>query len=202
MKNEGLLIVMCGPSGAGKGTIYNAVLNRMPNVKRSVSVTTRKPRPGEYDGIHYHFRSIETYRRMIANGEFLETAAVFNNFYGTPKAPVMEMLSQGYDVMFEIDVVGAKQIKSQYAESILIFIMTPDFATLKDRLIKRGTETEDGLRTRIGGAKGELSQYEMFDYIVFNDDVDSAVDQVESIIKAEKCRIKRNTTQIKNILGE
>lgn len=202
MKNEGLLIVMCGPSGAGKGTIYNAVLNRMPNVKRSVSVTTRKPRPGEYDGIHYHFRSIETYRRMIAKGEFLETAAVFNNFYGTPKAPVMEMLSQGYDVMFEIDVVGAKQIKSQYAESILIFIMTPDFATLKDRLIKRGTETEDGLRTRIGGAKGELSQYEMFDYIVFNDDVDSAVDQVESIIKAEKCRIKRNTTQIKNILGE
>ena len=111
MKKKGLLIVISGPSGAGKGTVYNEVLIRRPEIERSISVTTRAPRKGEVDGVHYFFKTEEEYQKMIANGEFLETAEVYNNFYGTPKAPVYEKLSFGHDVMFEIDTLGAKQIK-------------------------------------------------------------------------------------------
>lgn len=202
MMNKGLLIVICGPSGAGKGTVYNSVLERIPEIRRSVSVTTRLPRPGEQEGVNYFFRSLTQYQQMIAAGEFLETASVFDNYYGTPKAPVMEMLQKGQDVMFEIDVVGARQIKAKYAESILIFIMTPDFKTLEQRLRGRGTESEVSLKTRLSGAKGELMQYQMFDYIVFNDKVENAVSNVEAIIHAERSKVRRNTEKIENILKE
>ena len=120
MNKKGLLIVISGPSGAGKGTVYNEVLIRRPEIQRSVSVTTRAPRKGEVDGIHYYFRTVEEYQRMIADGEFLETASVYSNYYGTPKAPVYEKLALGQDVMFEIDTLGAKQIKSIYPESVTI----------------------------------------------------------------------------------
>lgn len=202
MINKGLLIVMCGPSGAGKGTVYNSVLERMPEIKRSVSVTTRAPRAGEQEGVNYYFRTLPQYQQMIAAGEFLETAAVFDNHYGTPKAPVMEMLQKGQDVMFEIDVVGARQIKAKYAESILIFIMTPDFKTLEQRLRGRGTESEASIKTRLAGAKGELMQYQMFDYIIFNDKIDDTVASVTSIIRAERSKVRRNTENIENILKE
>lgn len=199
--DKGLLVVISGPSGAGKGTIYSKVIERT-GMKRSVSVTTRKPRPGEIEGVNYYFRTEEQYQQMIAAGDFLETAAVYHNYYGTPKAPVFENLENGHDVLFEVDVHGAKSIKSKYPEAVTIFVMTPDFDTLGDRLRGRGTENAESLKTRLGAAKRELGKYEMFDYIVFNDDVEKAVSDVIGIVNAEKCRIKNNLTVIKRLLGQ
>jgi len=199
---DGLMFVISGPSGVGKGTVYNIVLDKMPSIKRSVSVTTRAPRNGEKEGVNYYFRSIGEYQKMIAGGEFLETASVFENYYGTPKAPVMEMLGRGDDVMFEIDVEGAKQIKAMYPECIQIFLMTPDLDVLEKRLRNRGTESEASIRTRLGGARGELEQFELFDYIVFNDELGEAVKNIEAIIVAEKSRISRNKRLIAGILKQ
>lgn len=197
---KGLLVVISGPSGAGKGTIYRNIIERT-GMKRSVSVTTRKPRPGEREGVDYYFRSEEEYQRMIAAGEFLETAEVYKNYYGTPKAPVFENLDNGYDVLFEVDVHGARSIKKKYPEAVAVFIMTPDFKTLEERLVGRGTETEEAIKTRLGSAKRELSEYALFDYIVFNDDAEEATRRVLDIINAEKCRIKNNIAVIKNLLN-
>ena len=189
------------PSGAGKGTVYNEVLIRRPEIQRSVSVTTRAPRKGEVDGIHYYFRTVEEYQRMIADGEFLETASVYSNYYGTPKAPVYEKLALGQDVMFEIDTLGAKQIKSIYPESVTIFIIPPSFEILEKRLRARGTDSEDSIRRRLSCARSELEKYKQFDYIVFNDDLESSIQKVLSIIDAEKSRIFRNEKAIKEYLG-
>lgn len=202
MTEEGLLIIISGPSGAGKGTIYNEVIARRPGIKKSVSVTTRAPRPNEQEGIHYYFRTIEQYQEMIAKGEFLETASVYCNYYGTPKAPVLKMLADGNDVMFEIDTLGAEQIKRKYPKSIAIFIMPPSFEILEKRLRGRGTESEETIVRRLSFARGELSKYKMFDYIIFNDDLETAIDSVLSIIDAEKYKVTRNENKIKNILLE
>ncbi len=198
--NKGLLVVISGPSGAGKGTIYKNVIERT-GMKRSVSVTTRAPRPGETEGVDYYFRTEEQYQQMIAAGEFLETAAVYNNYYGTPKAPVFENLNNGYDVLFEVDVHGAHSIKRKYADAISIFIMTPDFDVLEKRLRGRGTESESSIRTRLSSAKNELSKYELFDYIVFNDSIEEATERVLDIIAAEKSRVKNNMSIITGLLG-
>lgn len=201
-KHEGLLIIISGPSGAGKGTVYNRVVERRPNIKKSVSVTTRNPRPGEEEGVHYYFRTLEEYQRMIAAGEFLETAAVYCNYYGTPKAPVLKMLADGNDVMFEIDTLGAEQIRRKYPKSITIFLMPPSFEELERRLRGRGTESEEAINRRLGLAKSELAKYKLFDYIVFNDDVDCAVENVISIIDAEKSKTSRNLDVIKKLLNQ
>lgn len=201
-ENKGLLIVLSGPSGAGKGVIYNSVIERMPNIKKSISVTTRQPRPHEIDGIHYHFITIEKYRKMIADNEFLETASVYNNYYGTPKKPVFKMLENGDDVMFELDVFGAKEIKSKYPDCITIFIMTPSFKVLEQRLRGRNTETEDSISTRLGNAKQELKEYKSYDYFVINDDIDEAIADVISIIRAEKRRTDKNEDIILKMLKE
>lgn len=198
---KGLLIVISGPSGAGKGTVYGAVTTAMPELKKSISVTTRAPREGEINGVHYHFRTVEEYRKMKEAGEFLETATVYENYYGSPAAPVMEMLSRGDDVMFEIDIEGAKQIKAKYPECVSIFIMPPSFEILEKRLRGRGTESEESLATRIGSARAELEQYGEFDYFVINDVAEEATRQVMNIITAEKCRVSRNETVIKKILN-
>ncbi len=199
--NKGLLVVISGPSGAGKGTIYGKVIEQT-GMKRSVSVTTRKPRPGEVEGVNYYFRTEEQYQQMIASGEFLETAAVYNNFYGTPKAPVFENLDNGYDVLFEVDVHGAKSIKSKYSEAVTIFLMTPDFDTLEARLKSRGTESASALKMRLDSARNELAKYEMFDYIVFNDTVEQATAEVISIIEAEKHKVKNNIAKINALLAQ
>lgn len=198
--DKGLLVVISGPSGAGKGTVYQQVIERT-GMKRSVSVTTRKPRPGEVEGVNYFFRTEEEYQRMIAAGEFLETAEVYKNYYGTPKAPVFENLNNGYDVLFEVDVHGAKSIKKKYPEAIAIFLMTPDFDILAERLRGRGTETESALKTRLGAARRELGMHKMFDYIVFNDTVEQAVNDVLGIINAEKRKIANNLAAIQKLLA-
>lgn len=197
---KGLLIVISGPSGAGKGTIYGAVTKAHPELKKSISVTTRAPRAGETEGVHYYFRSVEEYAEMKKRGEFLETAEVYGNYYGTPAAPVMEMLSHGDDVMFEIDIEGAKQIKAKYPECVSIFIMPPSFEILEQRLRGRGTEDEQSLARRLGSARSELAQYENFDYIVFNDEAKVATEKVIDIIASEKCAISRNSGKIEKML--
>lgn len=197
---KGLLFIISGPSGAGKGTIYNRVIEKRPDIKKSISVTTRAPRDGEIEGVHYYFRTIEQYREMIARGEFLETAQVYLNCYGTPKAPVFEMLKNGDDVLFEVDIHGVKSIKSKYPEAIAIFVMPPSFKVLEQRLRGRGTESEESIERRLSESRSELKKYSMFDYIVFNDDVETAIDQVVSIIDSEKCKIKNNLSEIMQIL--
>ncbi|MDR2202674.1 MAG: guanylate kinase [Clostridiales bacterium] len=199
---KGLLFIISGPSGAGKGTIYNEVLKRRPSLKKSVSVTTRQPRAGEVDGVHYHFRTVDEYRKMIADGGFLETASVYENYYGTPAAPVLKMLDNGDDVMFEIDILGARQIKSRYPDSVSVYIMAPSMQILEKRLRERGTESAQSLSRRLGSALSELKQYKLFDYIVFNDDVKTSADKVLSIIDAEKCKIGVNEDKIQQILKE
>ena len=198
---KGLLFIISGPSGAGKGTVYNEVIARRPEIKKSISVTTRAPRPGEVEGVHYYFRTLDQYQEMIAHGEFLETAQVYRNCYGTPKAPVFEMLKNGDDVLFEIDTLGVKQIKARYPESIAIFVMPPSFEILEERLRGRGTESEEAIIRRLSEAKSELGKYQMFDYIVFNDDVETAIREVVSIIDAEKRKVKNNLAEIQCILN-
>lgn len=198
---KGLLLVISGPSGAGKGTIYNEVLKRQSSLRKSISVTTRRPRVGEVEGVHYYFRSVEQFEEMKKNGEFLETAEVYNNFYGTPKAPIMDILERGDDVIFEIDICGAMQIKSIYPESVLIFIMPPSFETLEKRLRGRNSDDEDVILRRLGAAKKELASYVDFDYFVVNDDLETSVDKVVSIIIAERCRNIRNINIVENIFN-
>lgn len=201
-KREGLLIIISGPSGAGKGTVYNEVIKRRPEIQKSVSVTTRAPRPNEIEGVHYYFRTLEQYQDMIAKGEFLETASVYCNYYGTPKAPVLEILSKGQDVMFEIDTIGAEQIRKKYPKSITIFIMPPTFKELEKRLRGRGTESEEAIQRRLGLARSELAKYRLFDYMVFNDEVENAVSSVIAIIDAEKSKTQRNMQTINKLLNQ
>jgi guanylate kinase len=202
MKNKGLLIVLSGPSGAGKGTVHDAVLSLNQNVKKSISVTTRLPRKGEKEGVHYFFKSLTEFQQMCADGDFLETASVYSNNYGTPKAEIFRTLEAGYDVILEIDTNGARQIKRNYPQSVMIFLMTPSFKQLKEQLVKRATEDDDSLKNRLSNAKSELNEYRMFDYIVINNSVSSAANKIVSIIEAEKSKVELNDSLIKELLSE
>ena len=191
-KSKGLLIVVSGPSGAGKDTICNRLVGEMKDTKISISMTSREPRGKEVDGVDYYFISKEEFEQRIKNDEFLEYAVVHNNqYYGTPKGKIEEDLSKGKNIILVIDIQGALKVKEKISEALFIFIMPPSMEELKDRLIKRQTESKKKILERFKTAYNEINEYTKYNYIVVNDKVDKAVDKVKSIITAEKCRVDR-----------
>lgn len=193
MKNRGrgLLIVISGPSGAGKGTICKSFMERNKDVVLSVSATTRSPRKGEVDGVNYHFMTKEQFKDKIEANDFLEYAEVYDNFYGTPKSNVEELLESGKDVILEIDIQGALKVKENTEDGVFVFILPPSMEELKQRIIKRGSETEESLMKRFKSAYKEINFVSKYNYAVVNDEVETAVEKLESIITAEKCRVDR-----------
>lgn len=183
---KGLLIVLSGPSGVGKGTMYSRLLKTLPELTVSVSATTRKPREGEINGVHYHFVGKDEFERMRDNGEFLEWAETVGNYYGTPKAPVLAKLAEGSDVLLEIDVKGARQIKAAYPDCITIFVLPPSEEELARRLRGRGTETDEQVKARLALAVSEIGESGEFDHRVVNADIDAAVAEVIDIIRKAK----------------
>ena len=201
MKNNGLLIVFSGPSGAGKDTILRCLLENNPNVKLSVSATTRMPRHGETDGIDYHFISKEQFQTMLEQGEMLESAEYCNNYYGTPSKPIQNWLSKGFDVILEIEVQGGSQIKKKCPDCASIFILPPSLQTLEQRLRERGTEEDDTIEKRLAVAREEILQAHNYDYLVINNTVKNAVDEINQIICAEKHKVYRNADLIERMLN-
>ncbi len=192
MKKKGLLIVISGPSGAGKGTICSELLKKNKNLYLSISATTRLPRGDEINGNDYFFLTKNEFEDKINNNEFLEYAKVHSDkYYGTPKSNVLKKLDEGYDVILEIDIQGALQVKENYKEGIFIFIMPPSMRELRDRLVKRKTESKDKIIERFTTAYKEMNEMTKYNYVVVNDNISDAVKKVESIIISEKCRVDR-----------
>lgn len=188
---KGLLVVVSGPSGAGKGTICQALLEKTP-LAYSVSATTRKPRAGEVDGESYYFLSVEAFEEMIEKDELLEWAKVYDNYYGTPLKKVEEKLAAGEDILLEIDTQGAMKVREKFPEGVYIFILPPSLAELERRIRGRDTETEDVLQKRLAAAIDEIEAGKCYKYVVTNDEVDGAVDSVCAILAAERCLVARN----------
>lgn len=202
-KNRGVLAVVSGFSGAGKGTIMKELLAQYPDqYALSVSATTREPRPGETDGQEYFFVSDERFRKMIAQEELLEYAGYVNHYYGTPKAYVMEQLDAGKDVILEIEIQGALKIRKKFPDTLLLFVSAPDAKTLQERLSGRGTEDEGTVAKRLSRACEESEGIEAYDYFVVNDELGKCVAQVHGIIQNEHARVARNLEKIAQIRAE
>ena len=190
-KQQGLLIVISAPSGAGKGTIINKMLEKNNNLWLSVSETSRPMRANDIDGITYHFCTKEEFEEKIKDDYFLEYALYANNYYGTPKKYIQEHLSKGQDVILEIEIQGDMQIKKLIPEALFIFIMPPSLNELKKRLVGRGTDTKEKILERFKIAYQEMNDVTKYNYVVVNDEIDVAADKILSIIKAERCRVDR-----------
>lgn len=188
----GFLLVLSGPSGSGKGTVSEALMEKNKDIIFSTSVTTRMPRPGEVNGENYFFTSMEEFEKMVENDELLEHAFVHTNYYGTPKKFVFDEIDKGEIVLLEIDVQGALQVKKKYKDAVFVFLIPPTMDELKSRLVKRDTETEDEIETRYRNAFQELDFVGEYDYFVINDVIENAVKNIEDIIAAEKLRVKRH----------
>lgn len=188
-KHPGKLFVLSGPSGAGKGTICKRLLEETEDLELSVSMTTRAPRTGEVEGISYYFTDVETFKKSIGGGELLEYAQVYGNYYGTPRQMVLEKLSQGTDVILEIDMQGALKVKENYPDGIFIFILPPSMSELRKRLTGRGTESAEAIEIRLGETLKELSYIEKYDYCVVNGVLEEAVARVKAIVVAEHSKV-------------
>lgn len=189
VKNTGKLFVLSGPSGAGKGTICKRLLEETDKLDLSVSMTTRKPRVGETEGVSYFFTEKEVFQEHIKKGNLLEYAEVYGNYYGTPKTPVLDKLSRGIDVILEIDMQGALKVKENYPDGVFIFILPPSMTELRKRLTGRGTETAEAIELRLGEALKELSYIDKYDYCVVNGVLEEAVARVKAIVVAEHSKV-------------
>ena len=187
---KGKCFIISGPSGVGKSTVLHALMEKRKNVYFSVSATTRDPRPGEEDGVHYHFLDVDTFRQWIANDEFLEYAEFVGNFYGTPRRFVDEAMERGEDVILDIEVQGAIQVTSKRPDAVRIFIAPPSWAELERRLTDRGTDSPDKIRKRLLRAKVEVQTAHTYDYFVINNTVEEAVEELNAIMTAEHCKPK------------
>jgi len=197
---KGILFILSGPSGVGKGTVRKKLFEKATDLKYSISMTTRQMRPGEQEGIDYFYKSKEEFEQLIQEGELLEYAKYVDNYYGTPRRYVEEMLNQGFNVFLEIEVQGALQVKQSFPEGIFIFLIPPSLEELKNRIVGRGTETEDLVMNRLQEAQKEIKMMEEYNYIVVNDHVDKAVNKVLSIIESEHCRKDRVISAYKKLL--
>jgi guanylate kinase len=200
--NRGMLIVVSSPSGGGKGTLIDRVLKTVPNVSYSVSFTTRAPRPTEEDGREYFFVDRSTFEEMIERGEFLEWADVYGHLYGTSSTQVERERAAGHDIILEIDVQGAESIRQKIPDVVSIFILPPSFELLRERLLARGTDSADALERRMRGAPSEVEQYRHFQYVILNDDIDRASQQLASVIYAERARRERQEANLRSALED
>ncbi len=199
--HKGRLYLISGPSGSGKDTVLAKVFKKYPEIRFSISSITRAMREGEVEGEKYHFISREEFEDMIANDRLLEYNEYVGNYYGTPRGPVEQAINEGREMIIEIDVNGAKQIKAKMPDAVSIFILPPSLKTLKNRLVGRGTETAEQVESRLANAAGEIACAINYDYIVVNDDLSEAVDEIITIIKGDKNRTDRQEYLINEILN-
>lgn len=202
MKNErGLLIVLSGPSGVGKGTVRKEIFSQNDTAfEYSISMTTRKPREGEVDGVDYFFKTREEFESLIEQDKLLEYAEFVGNYYGTPVDYVRETLDKGKDVFLEIEVQGARQVREKFPDGLFIFLVPPSLSELKNRIVTRGTETEDVINNRMNAAREEIEMMNLYDYVVENDHVEHACERIKAIVVAEHCRIERVEPRYKRML--
>jgi guanylate kinase len=191
MTREGILLVISGPSGVGKGTLCTALYKEVSDISYSISATSRLPRPGEVHGVDYYFCSRSEFEGMIKQDDFLEWAVVYGNLYGTPKSQVQEAVKKGKDIILEIDIEGARQIKNKFPDGVFVFIAPPSLEELAERLAKRGADSEDEIQRRLHLASKELENVSNYDYIVHNNDLETAFLMLKSILLAERCRVGR-----------
>jgi len=197
---RGILFVVSSPSGGGKGTLIRRALQAVPGLSYSVSWTTRAPRPGEIDGVSYHFVSPEEFERMRASDGFLEWAVVHGNLYGTARSVVAQELNEGHDIVLEIDVQGAAVVRASMPSVVGVFILPPSYEILRARLTARMTERPEELELRLKNARGEVAQYRHFDYLVLNDEIERASQQLASIVLAERSRRERQEWAARRVL--
>ncbi|WP_209122439.1 guanylate kinase [Alkalihalobacillus sp. BA299] len=199
-KEKGLLIVLSGPAGVGKGTVCSALRQENTDIQYSVSATTRAPRAGEVDGVNYFFKSREEFENMIKNDDLLEWAEYVGNYYGTPIDYVKKTINEGNDIILEIEVQGALKVKERLPEGVFIFLMPPSLAELRKRIEGRGTEPADVINKRMTVAKEEIDMMKKYDYVVENDEVQLAVDRIKAIVTAEHCKRERLIEKYKQLV--
>lgn len=199
-QGRGILFVVSSPSGGGKGTLIQHVLKQVPNLSYSVSYTTRAPRNGEVNGREYFFVTTEQFEKMVAANEFLEWAQVHSKLYGTARQQVVREVSEGRDIILEVDVQGAASVRALLADAVSIFILPPSFEVLKQRLQARGTDSKEELDLRLRNAPTELKDYAAFQYVILNDDLDRAANQMSAIVHAERARLSRQERKVRRVV--
>lgn len=201
-EEKGILFILSGPSGVGKGTVRQRLFKEKTDLKYSISMTTRTIRHGETDGVDYFYKTKAEFERLIGQNQLLEYAQYVDNYYGTPRAYVEDMLEAGHDVFLEIEVQGALQVKKSFPEGVFIFLFPPSLEELKNRIVSRGTESDELVLNRLREAKKEIEMMDYYDYVIVNDQVEHAVEKIRSIIQSEHCRKERIEAVYKKLLED